>query len=62
MLGNRRLVFFSFFTGESGNIKVEVKSVLRSDCESVLLITKSHKKGRPSDLNIVEIPHFSDIF
>ncbi len=49
--------FFSFFTGESGNIKVEVKSVLR-----ICSAHKSHKKGRPSDLYIVEIPHFSDIF
>ncbi len=36
------------------NIKVEVKSVLR--------IGSAHNKGGPSDLNIVEIPHFSDFF
>ncbi len=36
------------------NIKVEVKYVLR--------IGSADNKGRPSDLNIVEIPHFSDCF
>ncbi len=34
--------------------KVEVKSVLP--------IGSAHNKGGPSDLNIVEIPHFSDFF
>ncbi len=34
--------------------KVEVKSVLR--------IGSAHNKGGPSDLNIVEIPHFSEFF
>ena len=38
----------------SFKFKVEVKSVLR--------IGSAHNKGGPSDLNIVEIPHFSDFF
>ena len=35
-------------------MKVEVKSVLR--------IGSAHNKGRPSDLNTVEILHFSSLF
>ena len=29
--------------------------------KSVLHIGSAHNKGRPSDLNIVEIPHFSEL-
>ena len=44
------------------NFKVEVKSVLPGFCASVLHIGSAHFKGRPTDLNIVEIPHFPDFF
>ena len=36
--------------------------VFKVDVKSVLRIGSAHNKRGPSDLKIVEIPHFSDFF
>ena len=54
-------VYFVFYFNVS-IVVLKVIANIKVDVKSVLCIGSAHNKRRPSDLKIVEIPHFLDFF